>query len=84
MIDRVEHVLVVFVIDQSIDLVAGGIGTGPVLEMLAETYCERIGKTDVKLSRAAAEDVNKEVVLPLRHRREDSLMAAVEFVGEDV
>ncbi len=55
-----------------------------MLEMLAETYCERIGKTDVKLSRAAAEDVNKEVVLPLRHRREDSLMAAVEFVGEDV
>ena len=59
----VDDVFVVFVIDEAVDFVPGGVGAGARFAMGLDSGAEAIGHSDVEGMRAAGEDVDPEVIL---------------------
>jgi hypothetical protein len=63
----VEDVAELFVVDESVDFVAGSVGTGAMFAVLCEAFWEIIRQADVEVSGAIGEDIDVEEVIPLGH-----------------
>ena len=65
--DGVGNELEIFEIDQSINVVFGGVGARSMFAVDCDSMAKAICHADVKTSGFAGEDVNPEVVLAGRH-----------------
>jgi hypothetical protein len=59
----------VFVIDQAADVVFCGVGAEALFAMLFDAEADVVGESYIKTAGAAGEDVDVEVIFPLRHVR---------------